>query len=292
MSNTLLIRRRIKSVKGVRQITKAMELTSAAKMHSATGAVLGSRPYTAEIIAVINHLNLAEDYYHPLLEIRPVKKELLIVISSDKGMSGGLNNQLVKYVINHIKTVGHTVDLVVIGKKGNTALARFGLNIVSSYIDIPTRPDSSFAMTISYSAKEDFLKNSYDVVSVAYNHYHSTLSQKPTVTQLLPLQNHPETVMTNLEMAPGTEPISLPVFEPNASAIMDDLLPRLVHQFFFQYMLEASASEFAARMVAMRNATDNASDLLDDLELTYNSIRQATVTAEMAEISASIGALE
>jgi len=292
VSNTLLIRRRIKSVKGVRQITKAMELTSAAKMHLATAAVLGSRPYTSEIVSVINHLNLSEDYFHPLFEIRPVQRELVIVISSDKGMSGGLNNHLTKTVVAHVKSAGHPCDLVVIGKKGNAALARFGLNIVASYIDIPTRPTPAFALTISHTAKEEFLQKKYDVVSVIYSHYFSTLNQKPNVVQLLPLQNHPHTPMTNLEVAEEDKNKQLPVFEPNSKSIMADLLPRLVNQFFFQFMLEANASEFAARMMAMRSASDNASELLDDLELTYNSIRQATVTAEMAEISASIGALE
>lgn len=289
--NTLSIRRRIKSVGNVKQITKAMELTAAAKMHKATSAVLGARPYASRALTLVRSLESRGAGLHPLLEIRPVKKELLIVVSTDKGLVGGLNNQLVKAVVQHIKQRQFQTDVIVIGKKGMSILAKFNLSIVANYTDVPANPDPSFSRPISLFARTEFLKKSYDAVKVYYNFFESTLVQKPTLVQILPFNRHPE-LLDEKDNQSEIFKITEALFEPDKNTVLETILPRLIDQLLFQIMLESTASQHASQMVAMRSATDNAGDLMDDLQLTYNSIRQTSITAEMAEISASIGALE
>ncbi len=288
MSNTLAIRRRIRSIKNVRQITKAMELTAAAKMHKATTAVLGARPYALRALALVEQIKAQGDTIaHPLLEVREIKRRLAIVLCSDGGLAGPLNTQVARLAIREIQGYKEPVDLILVGKKAQTLLGRINLPIIASFIDIPAHPDIAYTRPITTIAREQFLDGTYDAVDVYYNQFKSTLSQVPTKQPLLPF-SLPESDISDEEKATASDI----VFEPNAAELLDSLLPRLVDQLLFQILLEASASEFAARMLAMRNATDNAGDLLEDLQLTFNSIRQTSITAEMAEISASMTALE
>ncbi len=285
MPSTLALKRRIKSVKNVKQITKAMELTAAAKMHRAQMTVLGARPYAERVRSLVNGLGSTLGK-HPMLDAKKVIKQLVILVSSDRGLAGGLNAGLVREVLRFVKESGVPTEYIIVGKKGLSLVAKYGLSILATFSDLPARLDSLSTRPISFLAKEHYLNGQTDRVYVAYNHFHSTLSQKPTVTQLLPVvdMNSDNTINTNLN--------GETLFEPSAIELLDTLLPRLVDQIFFQLLLEATASEHAARMVAMRSATDNASDLLEDLDLTFNSIRQSSITAQMAEISASITALE
>lgn len=289
MANTLAIKRRIKSVGNVKQITRAMELTAAAKMHKAQIAVLGARPYATRALELVHDLEARGAGTHPLLEVRPLKNQLIIVISSDSGLAGGLNASLVREVILfHNKTTARS-QYIFVGKKGLSLTARFGLQTLATFTDIPTTLTSDFARPISLLARDSFLKKECDAVFVIYNHFQSTLVQKATVTQLLPFTPHPE---HQNEQAQTATNFAESVFEPNAPELLQTLLPRMVDQLLFQILLEAGASEHAARMVAMHNATDNASDLLEDLNLTFNGIRQTSITTQMAEISSSVSALE
>lgn len=285
MANTLGIRRKIKSVRNVKQITSAMELTAAAKMHRATSHVLATRPYATRALHVIRELTLRGAGDHPLFEIRSLKKQLMIVVTSNRGLAGGLNNQLIRAVVKWHKEHPET-EYIVIGKKGSASLHRLQLPIIASFVDLPQSPDMAFSRPISLIAREEFLKNTYGACHIAYNHYHSTLTQTPTITTLLPFQSQPP----NTQSPEINESEAL--FEPGPREVLDYVLPQVVDHIVFQILIEATASEHAARMVAMRNATDNAGDVLDDLQLAFNSIRQASITAEMAEISASMTALE
>lgn len=286
MPNTLILKRRIKSVGNVKQITKAMELTAAAKMHRAQGAVLGARPYAARALELVHHLIRQEGAAHPLLTNRTPKKQLLILVTTDRGLAGGLNAALVRETVRFIKESDVPSELMVVGKKGIGLLQRYSLPVIAQFTGHGSASDSLATRPISLLAQQRFLNQETDLVYVAYNHFQSTMVQKPTITQLLPFREKPAE-------ADAASDIPLEsLLEPNVGALLDTLLPRLVDQLFFQITLESHASEFAARMVAMRNATDNASDLLEDLGLTFNGIRQSSITAQMAEISASITALE
>lgn len=292
MSNSLVIKRRLRSVGNIKQITKAMELVSAAKMHKASQAVVGARPYATRISALIDRLQQQNlEFHHPLLDIRPIKNELLIIITTDGGLAGGINAQVIKKALTQIKEAGHDTDLVVIGKKGNSLLAKYKFPIAATFIDVPANVPFEFCRPISLFATTNFLAKKYDLVNVVYSHFQSTLVQVPTVTQLLPLFVHPESAR---ETANKDQQIAdaEAMFEPSVSELLKGLLPKLVDQLFFEMMLESAASEHSARMIAMRSATDNAEDLSNDLQLTFNSERQTAITAEMAEISSSITALE
>ncbi len=288
MPNTLLIKRRIKSVSNVAQITKAMELTAAAKMHKASSAVLGARPYAIRADVLAKSLDMRGAEPHPLTEIRPIKNQLIIMVTSDRGLAGGLNASLVRETVRFIQASSAATRIVIIGKKGVALCKRFNLNIAATFTNAPSQINSLYARPISLLARTDFLHKTYDAVLVAYNHFQSTLVQKPIIKPLLPLSIHPEISQQQDSQQQVTETL----FEPSSTELLETVLPRLVDQLFLQMLLESTASEFASRMVAMRNATDNASDLLEDLALTFNSIRQSSITTGMAEISSSITALE
>ncbi len=286
MPSTLALKRRIKSVKNVKQITKAMELTAAAKMHRAQMTVLGARPYAKRMRMLVDNIG-TDSNDHPMLRVSKVSKQLLILVSTDRGLAGGLNASLVRETLRFVKESNVETEYIIVGKKGLSLVARYGLSILATFSDLPARVDSMATRPISLLAKEHFISGQTDRVYVAYNHFHSTLSQKPTVDQLLPIIRSKDDGETEDDII---KPETL--FEPSSADLLATLLPRLVDQIFFQILLEATASEHAARMVAMRSATDNSSDLLEDLDLTFNSIRQSSITAQMAEISASITALE
>lgn len=292
MSNTLGIRRRIRSVGNVKQITKAMELTAAAKMHRSSSAVLGARPYAIRALSLVRSLERRGITNHPLLEVRPIKKELLIAFFTDRGMVGSINAQLARSIAQYVKNSNHKIELIIVGKKGAKFVGKSGLPIVASYVDIPSKLSFDYTRPISLQARNSFETKQYDLVNVAYNHFASTLLQRPTITQILPFIDHPDSKLTNIDTSADEEILLESIIEPDLTTLFSSVLPRLVDQLVFETILEALASEYAASMVAMRNATDNAEDLLSDLQLSYNSIRQSSITAEMAEISASIAAME
>ena len=292
MSNTLGLRRRIRSVGNVKQITKAMELTAAAKMHRSSSAVLGARPYAIRALSLVRNLEHRGITNHPLLEVRPINSELLVAIFTDRGMVGSINTQLARSIALHVKNTHHKIDLIVVGKKGAKFIGKSGLSVIASYTDIPSKLSFEYTRPISLQARLSFESNKYDLVNVAYNHFASTLSQRPTIMQVLPFIDHPDSKLTNINTKEEEKLLLESIIEPDLSTLFNSVLPRLVDQLVFEAMLEALASEYAASMVAMRNATDNAEDLLSDLQLSYNSIRQSSITAEMAEISASIAAME
>jgi F-type H+-transporting ATPase subunit gamma len=286
MPSTRDIRRRIKSVKNTAQITKAMQMVAAAKMRKAQQAALVGRPY-ADLMNVI----LAEagpriaSFKHPLMEIRDVKKRALIVVSSDRGLCGGLNSNLFREAGKLDK---NTTVFVTAGRKASQFVARTKRNLVAefTYKDTPTFAE---ARAISKFAQDLFLKNEADSVDILFTNFVSTLVQQPKTIPFLPVGKiQAVTVGTNApaqelqNAGPRTDSFE---FEPDEKTVLGELLPHSLNFQMHQILFEAKASEQSARMVAMKNATDNAKQLIKDLTLEYNKLRQANITKELLEIT-------
>ena len=291
MPSTREIRRRNKSVKSTAQITKAMQMVASSKMQKAQQGALNFRPFAAMASELMSHLSAdTGDYRHPLMEVREVRKRVLIVVSTDKGLCGALNSNLFREASKYDPT---TTQFIAVGKKAAQFLARTRRKLVAefTYHDTPT---FSEAEAISRFAQEMFLKGEADAVDVAYTRFINTLSQRPDVRALLPIGSAESLVaeargQTTLEAAEHQRIDFL--FEPDAVTVMDRLVLYFVDFRVAQILLEAKASEHSARMVAMKNATDNADQLVKHLTLEYNKLRQANITKELLEIASAAMAL-
>ena len=289
MANTQDIRRRIKSIRSTSQITKAMQMVAASKMRKAQQHALAGRPYAGLMNKVLVSLQKRTDpTLHPLLEIREVKKELVLIISTDKGLAGALNTNLFREAANfdQAKTV-----FVVTGKKARQYVARtkrelladFELKDAPSFVE--TKPLSKFCL-------EKFLNREVDKVSVLYTHFINTISQRPTLQTLLPISNFDlPKKQEGAKEGEDVDPMLAYTFEPNALGVLDVMLPYYVEYQVFQMILDARASEHSSRMVAMKNATENANQFIKDLTLEYNKMRQAGITTELLEIATAQMAL-
>ncbi len=305
-AGTKNIQRRIKSVSNTKKITKAMEMVSAAKMRKATSSVLATRPYSNLAWQVVNRIKKAGQ--HPLFMKSKAKigKELLILISSDRGLCGGFNSQLFREIKNSvipapavtgINSGGiQALDIIVLGKKGERFAAREKMNVTAIFENLTNNPKFTDIKPIAKMAMEKFIKGDYTKVFVAYTDYKSTLVQRPRVKQLLPIRADKELGATFPSVIPAKAGIQAPatryIFEPQGQKLLEIIVPKIVETQIFQAVLESVASEHSARMVAMRNATDAANDMVDDLKFTFNKIRQASITREISEISAGKAALE
>jgi F-type H+-transporting ATPase subunit gamma len=307
--STRLIRRRIKSVSNTKKITKAMELVAASKMRKAVSSVLASRPYAEAAWRAIQEIaKVTDPGTHPLLSTKPgADRVLVILVTSDRGLCGGFNAQMLRKVNAFAKGVseGTEVDFITIGKKGQAAVKRIGGNLIASFIDMEAHPAVTDVRPIAEMSSKDFIEGKYEAVYLAFTDYVSALIQNPNISQLLPiariegLGDVSEASKASVEEEhSGAENLDLDgqaqeyVFEPSPEAVLEQMLPRLVEAQVYQSVLESSASEHSARMVAMRAATDAATEMIDSLTLTYNRARQAGITAEIAEISSGKAALE
>lgn len=281
MANLRDIRRRIKSVKNTAQITKAMQMVAASKMRKAQQAAINGRDYAQLMNRVIVSLRDAVDpSSHPLLARREVKRELVLLFSTDKGLCGGLNTNLFREAMEFDP---ETTSFVSVGRKGTQFLSRMRRNMVA---DFPLRDRPTFLETkaISKFCIEKFLDGSVDKVTVLFPMFVNTLSQVPKAMPLLPLTSFEEVGLTNeYGSAPALDGGIL--FEPEPGQVLDAILPAYVHFGVYQTLLGTRASEQSARMVAMKSATDNAKNLVKDLTLEYNKARQASITNEILEIS-------
>jgi len=294
MASTRDIRRRIKSVKNTAQITKAMQMVAASKMRKAQQAALAGRPYATLMNAVLaNVTKHACDFSHPLMEVREEKKRGVIVVSTDKGLCGALNSNLLREAGKF--DTGTTIYITA-GRKASQFIARTKRSLAAefTYKDAPL---FSEARAISKFAREMFTKGEVDRVDILYTRFVSTLNQKPEARQLLPV-GEIKPVTAGVSPAPeeeqqqelsGTQEF---LFEPSPEQVLGELLPHSLNFQVYQILLEAKASEHSARMVAMKNATDNAMQLIKDLTLEYNKLRQANITKELLEISSAAMALE
>ena len=291
MPSTRDIRRRIKSVKNTAQITKAMQMVASAKMRKAQQAALSGRPYATLMNSVLAAVSAgAGDFSSPLMEVRVVKKRALIVISTDKGLCGALNTNLLREVTKFDKA---TTIHVTAGRKASQFVARTKRELAAefTYRDNPAFQE---ARAISKFAQELFLSGKVDAVDVLFTNFISTLVQKPEVRQLLPIG---EIKALDLDVrgaggdASFKESATEYLFEPSGAAVLGNLLPHYLNFQVYQFLLEAKASEHSARMVAMKNATDNAKQLIKDLTLEYNKLRQANITRELLEITSAAMAM-
>jgi F-type H+-transporting ATPase subunit gamma len=302
MANLRDIRRRIKSVKNTAQITKAMQLVAASKMKKAQDQALSGRPY-ADLLndVLVNLKEQTNEEDHPLLKENEGENELVILVSTDKGLCGGLNTNLFRALI---EAASDNTDYVTIGRKGAQFLARSKKELLADFkIDDPV----SFLASkqISEFATEKFLSGDYARVRVAFTNFVNTMTQHSMIETLLPISPIDlgrDKDFVGMGAGQEPEPGDLPedshteyggyIFEPSPSAVLETAVPQYVNYQLYQMILESRASEHSARMVAMKAATDNANDMIKDLTLDYNKQRQAAITAELLEITTAMRALE
>ena len=291
-ANTRDIRRRIKSVKNTAQITKAMQMVAAAKMRKAQQAALGGRPYAELLSRTLAAVSAGtEANAHSLLRTREVKKELVIVISTDKGLCGALNTNLLREVA---KFPTENCVFVAVGRKGMQYLVRTKRSLIAEF---ELKDNFTFleAKNVSKFAMEKFVSGEVDKVTVVFTDFINTLTQIPKARTILPISS----LAVNFGIGGAQEEAKTEVyegggeydFEPSQAEVLSAILPHFVHFQVYQMILDARASEHSSRMVAMKNATDNAKQLIKDLTLEYNKIRQAAITTELLEITTAQMAL-
>jgi F-type H+-transporting ATPase subunit gamma len=291
MASTRDIRRRIKSVKNTAQITKAMQMVAAAKMRKAQQAALVGRPYAALLnVMMAEAATGTVGFTHPLMEARPVKKRLVIVVSSDRGLCGGLNGNLFREVAKLDK---NTTVYVTAGRKAAQFIARTKRSLAAEFTYKDT-PQYAEARAISKAVQQMFLKGEVDAVDILYPRFINTLTQQPQIVPFLPIGKlSAATAGINApkeELAAHNTP-DVYEFEPDEKTVLGELLPHSLNFQMHQILLETKASEQSARMVAMKNATDNAKQIIKDLTLEYNKLRQANITKELLEITTAQMAL-
>ncbi len=288
MASTRDIRRRIKSVKNTRQITRAMELVAASKMKKAQQAALAGRPYAELMARMLAALaDRVEEAHHPFLVKREVRTRGIILVTSDKGLAGPLNANLFKLVTD-IKT---PAKYAVIGRKGAQFIARTRRDLLADFTVSDRVPFSEVRTVAEYMVKQ-YLAGVVDTVEILWPRFRNTLVQVPTLLPLLPLSSVKDVIAdlrsdAGESAAANTGLSSQMIFEPEPGQVLDALLPLYINREIYQQVLDARASEHSARMVAMKTAKDNASKLLDDLTLEYNKARQAAITQEILEIAAA-----
>ena len=276
------IRRRIGSVKNIKQITRAMQFVAASKLKRAQDATLAARPYSEKLDEVLADLAAVLDGDdHPLLAEPTGGKRLIVLITTDRPLSGPLNTNIVRFVARDIIDNPGDVAVITVGRKGRDAMRRTGVPLEAHFATFGDRPAFADVLPLARLVTDDFLAGTYGRVDIVYSHWVSTLVQRPTALTILPIQPAADT-----EGIPGNQFI----FEPSAAAVLQQLLPRFVATRLFQAVLEAKASEESSRMVAMKNATENAEELIEDLTLSYNKVRQANITREMIEIASGANA--
>ncbi len=303
MPGTRDIKRRIKSIKSTKKITRAMQMISAVKMRKAQLAAFASRGYADLAWQIITNLSGKVDpKFHALLAQQSKSNKIaVILISSNRGMIGSFNvnlaNAVQKYIAEN-KGAEIVAEFVSVGKKGRDAMVRMGSTIVADFAKIDRTIRIEEILPIAHLIVNEYLKGNYSKVVIAYTHFVSTVTQKPVVKQLLPFR----TAGDGFAEMSGHASTHLPdtkgsfhyeyLFEPDPDKVLDYLLSRILESQIYQAILESDASEHSARMIMMKNATDAASDLIDDLTLTYNQLRQANITKELAEITAGRIAIE
>ncbi len=287
MASTQILKSRIRSVKSTRQITKAMQLVAASKMRRAQEATKASSPYTLAARQLLTALSAHTSVRnHPLFVNRPVKTRLLIVIASDKGLAGAYNSNIVRVYTNELISddkAGIKNTTITVGRKAAQFVARIkDTQVMGAYEELPDKPDGSELRAILDSARTLYTSGQVDAVDVIYTDFVSSILQEAKILRVLPAGFESTT-------EPGV-PTDV-TYEPSTEEVLDGVAYRLVGAQIYQSLLDSRASEHSMRMLAMKNATDNASDLIDDLTLEMNKARQSAITQELAEISGGVEAL-
>jgi len=279
MAGTKEIRTKIKSVENTKKVTRALEMVSAAKIKRAQDQMRASRPYARLMLEMIGHIAKASpEYRHPFMVERAVKRVGYIIISTDRGLCGGLNNNLFKQIMGEMRVAqqaGQEIDLVAIGSKAQAFFKRVAVNMVGGVTHLGDKPKLDQLIGVVKVMLDAYSTGKVDRVVLCYNDFVNTMTQKSKLDQLLPLPPSEVQLSTHLWDY---------IYEPNAETVLDSVLTRYVESLVYQAVLENLASEHAARMVAMKSASDNANELIGQLKLIYNKARQAAITQEISEI--------
>ena len=285
------IRGKIKSVENTRKITKAMEMVAASKMRKAQDRMRSARPYAEKVRNIAAHLGAANpEYVHPFMKSNDVKKTGLIVVTTDKGLCGGMNTNVLRAVTTRLREFEGTstkVQAVAIGNKGFTFLNRVGIKVVSHVTHLGDTPHLDKLIGPVKVLLDQYAEGKLDAVYLCYTRFLNTMKQEPQIEQLLPLAADRLEQSASEQQAHGWDYL----YEPDAQSVIDDLMVRYAEALVFQAVAENMASEQSARMVAMKAATDNAGTLINDLKLVYNKTRQAAITKELSEIVSGAAAV-
>lgn len=287
MAGSREVRNKIKSVKNTQKITRAMEMVAASKMRKAQERMKKARPYGEKIRNVAAHMSRANtEYRHPFLITRDTVKRIgVIIVTSDKGLCGGLNTNVLRKVVSQMKTwkaEGEQIEVCCIGNKGLGFMSRVGANVTSQVVGLGDAPDMAKLIGAVKVVLDGYTQDQFDRVYVFYNRFINTMKQEPVMEQLLPL--------TDERMQNGEQDSDKPkvawdyIYEPEAKPVIDDIMVRYVEALIYQAVAENMASEQSARMVAMKAASDNAGNVINELTLIYNKSRQAAITKELSEI--------
>jgi len=279
------IRIRLNAVKNIQKITKAMKMVSAAKMRKAQDRILSTRPYAYKLSELMSQLvALANISEHPLTKEREVKKRVVILITSDRGLCGAFNSNIIKYTVNHLNNVGKETAIVTLGKKGFDFFNKRKYNVIKNYPTIFQNLNIQTSNEIVTYLNDIFLSGEYDLIEIIYNEFKSIIKQNILTETMLPFSEK-KTIDKKLQNASF-------IFEPEAKKILQELIPKELNIKFWKAILESNASEQGARMTAMDAASNNAGDLIQSLNLSYNRARQESITNELLEIVSGAEALK
>ena len=293
MANARLFRLRIRSVKNIAQVTRALQAVSASKVRKAMQAMLQTRPYATKAWQVLNHIagQPGRASLHPLLTPRAEDhNELVVLITGDRGLAGAYTTNIVRYALHRFNSSPIPVSYIAVGRKGRDMLLRRRKNVIAEFSSLPAAPSFADVSAIGRLAVEEFLSGRVDRVYLVYTDFQNMVKQVPTIKQLLPLElgaSEDRVVrFDTTKTAPATY-----IYEPGEAEILDEIVPRFTALQVYQAILESLASEHAARMVAMKNATDSATELASALQLEYNKARQQGITSEILDIVGGAEAL-
>lgn len=289
------VKNRIRSVKNISQVTRALQAVSASKVRKAMEALAHTRPYATKAWQVLTHIagQPGRQNLHPLLVVRPeVKSVLVVVITGDRGLAGAYTTNLVRFVLNEFNKYPVPVRYVTVGRKGRDLMIRRRKEIIAEFSNLPAAPSFADVSAIGRVAVDEFLEGRSDEVYLVYTDFISMVHQVPAMKKLLPLEVGEQGNGRVQEYAAAERgPVAAYIYEPSQLEILDEIVPRFTALQVFQAILESLASEHAARMVAMKNATDNATELAAALQLEYNKARQQSITNEMLDIAGGAEAL-
>jgi F-type H+-transporting ATPase subunit gamma len=293
------IKRRIGSVNNISQVTRALEAVSASRVRKAQEQVMNTRPYAQkanEVLANVAATTLGSE--HPLLEVHETVEAIdIILITSDRSLCGAYNDNIIRHALNFaLEHDGEDVRWIAVGRKGRDALLRAGQNVIAEFSNLPTPLRINDIIPIANIVLDEYNNRTSDQVFIAYTDFINTLTQSPTVFNVLPLKAYAASSPLEEDLVAQSPEVTISrrdyLYEPDPTSILDEVIPRFVTLLIYQAFLESLASEHSARMIAMRNASENAKALSEDLKLEYNNVRQAAVTAEILDIVGAVNALE
>jgi F-type H+-transporting ATPase subunit gamma len=291
MASAREMRIRIRSVKSISQVTHALEAVSASKVRKAVMAVMATRAYATKAWQVLTHIarQPGRTTLHPLLAYREVRKILVVVITGDRGLAGAYNSNVIRFVIQHFDHYNVPVSYISIGRKGRDLLARRRKHIIAEFSNLPAAPSFADVSAIGRLAVDEFLKGEVDEVHLAYTNFINLVKQETVTKKLLPLEVGDEA--SRVQDYAHQHLTAAYIYEPAEEELLDEIIPRFTALQVYQAILESLASEHAARMVAMRNATENAVELVSHLQLEYNKVRQQSITNDLLDIAGGAEAL-